>query len=171
MSEQNLEQKLIAAYDKMIGRIHQLLDNAEQQALPSLQKNIDKAKQKAIDLKELTHDEADKLAEYVHRDVNDLATHLSQSGEEFKSWFSFDLQLVEDRVLETFAKVADKTSLQLAQLACQAKRSQEYHTGEITSIGTLACQDCEGLLHFKKTSRIPPCPHCSKTIFVRTKRH
>jgi len=170
MSEQNLEQKLTAAYDKMMERVNHLLDTAEQQAMPSLQKNIDKAKQRAIDLKELTHDEADKLAHYVHRDVSDLATHLSQSGEEFKNWFSFDLQLVEDRVLDTFAKVADKTSLQLAQLASQAKRSQEYHTGEITGIGTLACQSCEGLLHFKKTSRIPPCPKCHKTAFIRTKR-
>jgi hypothetical protein len=170
MSDQNLEQKLTAAYDKMMERVTQLLDTAEHEALPSLQKNIDKAKQQAIDLKELTQDEAEKLADYLHRDLSDLAKHLSQSGEEFASWFSFDLQLIEDRLLEALAKVADKTSLQLAQLASQAKRSQEYHTGEITGIGTLVCQNCTGLLHFKKTSRIPPCPKCHKTIFTRTKR-
>lgn len=170
MSEQNLEQKLIAAYDKMMERVESFLDTAEQQALPALQKNIDKAKQQAIELKEITKEEADKIAKYLRRDLHDAAEHLEASGKEISSWFSFDLKLIEDRVLDVFVKVADKTRIELAQLANQAKRAQEYHTGEITSIGTLACQECETLLHFKKTSRIPPCPKCHKTIFVRTRR-
>jgi ssDNA-binding Zn-finger/Zn-ribbon topoisomerase 1 len=170
MTEQNIEQKLIAAYDKMMERVEHLLDAAEQQALPVLQKNIDKAKQQAIELKEITKEEAEKIGDYLRRDLHDAAEHLESSGKEFSSWFSFDLKLIEDRVLDIFVKVADKTRLELAQLAEQAKRAQEYHTGEITSIGTLACQECETLLHFKKTSRIPPCPKCHKTVFVRTRR-
>jgi len=168
MSEHNLEKKLIAAYDKMMERVEQLIDNAEQKALPTLQKNIDKAKQQAIELKEITQEEADKIARYLRRDIHDAAEHIESSGKEFSSWFSFDLKLVEDRLLEVFVKVADKTRLELAQLAEQAKRAQEYHTGEITSIGSLACQQCETTLHFKKTSRIPPCPKCHKTVFIRT---
>lgn len=170
MTEQNIEQKLIAAYDKMMERVEHLLDAAEQQALPVLQKNIDKAKQQAIELKEITKEEAEKIGDYLRRDLHDAAEHLESSGKEFSSWFSFDLKLIEDRVLDIFVKVADKTRLELAQLAEQAKRAQEYHTAEITSIGTLACQECETLLHFKKTSRIPPCPKCHKTVFVRTRR-
>jgi ssDNA-binding Zn-finger/Zn-ribbon topoisomerase 1 len=170
MTEKNIEQKLIAAYDKMMERVEHLLDAAEQQALPALQKNIDKAKQQAIELKEITKEEAEKIGDYLRRDLHDAAEHLESSGKEFSSWFSFDLKLIEDRVLDIFVKVADKTRFELAQLAEQAKRAQEYHTGEITSIGTLACQECETLLHFKKTSRIPPCPKCHKTVFVRTRR-
>ncbi len=83
---------------------------------------------------------------------------------------SFDLELVEERLLDVFAKVADKTRLELAQLEAQAKRAETYHTGEITSIGTLACHACDTLVHFKKTGRIPPCPKCHKTVFVRTYR-
>lgn len=170
MSEQNIEKKLIAAYDKMMERVESFLDTAEQQALPVLQKNIDKAKQQAIELKEITQEEAEKIGGYLRRDLHDAAEHLESSGKEISSWFSFDLKLIEDRVLDIFVKVADKTRLELAQLAEQAKRAQEYHTGEITSIGTLACRDCETLLHFKKTSRIPPCPKCHKTVFIRTRR-
>ena len=73
-------------------------------------------------------------------------------------------------MLDAFSQVADKTGIQLGQLAEQAKRAQEYHTGELTRLGTLACRECDTLLHFTKTSRIPPCPKCHKTIFVRTKR-
>jgi len=170
MSDTNIEQKLVDAYDKMMERVSHLLDSAEKQALPVLQKNIDKAKHQAIELKELTIEEAEKLGDYLRRDMHDAAENLQESGKDISSWFSFDIKLIEDRVLEMFAKVADKTSSELAQLAAQAKRSQEYHTGEITSIGTLACQDCDTLVHFKKTSRIPPCPKCHKTVFVRTRR-
>ncbi len=170
MSKNNLEQKLIAAYDDMMERIHQLVDNTEQKTLPSLQKNIEKAKQQAVELKELSKDEAEKVASYVRRDIHDLAEHLSESGQELSSWFSFDIQLIEERLLDVFAKVADRTRAELAHLANQAKRAQEYHTGEVASIGTLACQDCGTQLHFKKTSRIPPCPKCHKTVFVRSKK-
>lgn len=170
MKEPNLDHKLIAAYDNMMARVAKLLDTAEQQALPALQKNIENAKNQAIELKEITQDEAEKLAYYVRRDLHDAAEYLEQTGDELSAWLSFDLELVEDRLLEVFAKVADKTRLELAQLAEQAKRSEEYHTGEITSIGTLACKSCGTLVHFKKTGRIPPCPKCHQTVFVRAPR-
>lgn len=170
MTDQNLEQKLTAAYDKMMERVDKLLDAAEQNALPVLQKNIDNAKQQAIELKEITKEEAEKLGQYLRRDIHDAAEHLEHTGEELSTWFSFDLKLIEDRIFDMFSKIADKTRFELAQLAAQAKRSQEYHTGEITSIGTLACQNCDTLIHFKKTSKIPPCPKCHKTVFVRTRR-
>ena len=167
MPEHNFEQKLIEAYDKMMDRVNHLLTQAEQQAIPALVKNIEKAKQQATDLKELTADEAEKVAMYLRRDLQDAGEYLQSSGKEFSTWFSFDMELVEDRMLEVFAKIADKTQVELAQLAAQAKRAQEYHTGEITGIGTLACQSCNTLVHFKKTSRIPPCPKCHHTVFVR----
>lgn len=167
MNEQNLDQKLIAAYDTIMARVAQFFDTAEQHALPVLQKNIEKAKQQAIELKEVTREEADKLTYYIHRDLEDAAEYLEDTGEELSTWLSFDLELVEERLWDVFSKVADKTRLELAQLKAQAKRAQEYHTGEITGIGTLACQSCHSLVHFKKTSRIPPCPKCHHSIFVR----
>jgi hypothetical protein len=171
MKESNLDQKLIAAYDNMMARVATLLDTAEQQAMPALQKNIENAQQQAIELKEITREESEKLAYYVRRDLHDAADYLEQTGEELSTWFSFDLELVEERLWDVFSKVADKTRLELAQLKAQAKRAEEYHTGEITSIGTLACKACDSLVHFKKTGHIPPCPKCHKTIFVRTRRH
>lgn len=171
MNQQNLDQKLIAAYDNMMARVDKLLDTAEQKALPILQKNIEKAKVQSVELKEITKEEAEKLGYYIRRDLDDAAEYLEQTGDELSTWLSFDLELVEQRLWDVFSKVADKTRIELAQLKAQAKRAQEYHTGEITSIGTLACQSCDSLVHFKKTSRIPPCPKCHHTVFVRTPRH
>ena len=170
MNQEELEQKLVVAYDKMMSRIDDLIDTAEEKALPVLQHNLDKAKNQAIDLKEVSKEEAEKLGAYVRRDLHDAAEYLEQSGKDLSTWLHFDLELIEDRLLDAFSKVADRTRLELSQLAAQAKQAQEYHTGEITTIGTLACQDCGCLMHFKKTSRIPPCPKCHKTIFVRSQK-
>ncbi|MCX4188206.1 zinc ribbon-containing protein [Methylophaga sp. OBS4] len=171
MNQENFEKKLIAAYDKMMERVNHLLDDAEEQALPALQRNIDKAKKQAVELKEITSDEAEKVAEYLRRDLHDAAVYLENTGKELSSWLSFDLQLVEQRMLDLFARVTDKTRLELNRLAAQAKRAQEYHTGEITGIGTLICAACGSEIHFKKTSRIPPCPKCHKTVFKRSHKH
>jgi hypothetical protein len=171
MNEPNLDQKLIIAYDNMMAHVAKLLDNAEQKALPTLHKNIDKAKIQSIELKQITKEEAEKLAYYIGRDLEDAAHYLEQTGDDLSTWISFDLELVEQRLWDVFSKVADKSRIEFAQLKAQAKRAQEYHTGEITSIGTLACHHCDSLVHFKKTSRIPPCAKCHHTVFVRTRRH
>jgi len=170
MEQDNLEKKLLAAYDKMMERVHDLLDDAEEQALPALQRNLDQAKKRAVELRELTAEEADKVAGYVKRDLHEAADYLEKTGKELSSWFSFDMQLVEERMLDFFARAADKTRLELNHLASQARQAQEYHTGEIASIGTLICTDCGCEMHFKKTSRIPPCPKCHKTVFKREKK-
>lgn len=169
MNEDNLEKKLTDAYDKMMERLNNFLDDAEQQAVPTLQRNLDKAKQQAIELRELTQEEADIIATYLRRDLHDAADYLESTGKTFSTWLTFDLQLVEERLLDLFATVADKTRLELDQLAQQATKLQQYHTGEVTGIGALYCESCGCELHFKKTSRIPPCPKCHKTTFNRKK--
>jgi len=170
MEQDNFEKKLVDAYDKMMARVHDLLDDAEEQTLPTLQRNIDKARHRAVELRELTAEEADKVAAYVKRDLHEAADYLDKTGKELSSWFSFDLRLVEERMLELFARAADKTRLEWNRLASQARWSQEYHTGEIAAVGTLVCSDCGCEMHFKKTSRIPPCPRCHKTIFKRARK-
>ncbi|EEF80512.1 hypothetical protein LP43_1687 [Methylophaga thiooxydans] len=169
MNQEDFEKKLIAAYDKMMERVNGFLDDAEQQAMPALQRNIDKAKQRAVELRELSAEEAEKVGAYLKRDLHEAADYLEHTGKEFSSWFTFDLHLVEERMFDFFASAADKTRLELNRLASQARKAQQYHTGEIAAIGTLVCVDCGCEMHFKKTSRIPPCPKCHKTSFKRSR--
>ena len=167
MSDNNFEEKFTAAYDKMMERIHHFFDDAEKNAVPTLKQRIELAKLRAIELREITAEEADKIAYYVERDLQDAANYLETTGKEFSTWFNFDLQLVEDRLYELFASVADRTRLELGQLANQAQMAQQYHTGEITGIVSLVCDSCGSEMHFKKTGRIPPCPKCHHTEFKR----
>lgn len=160
-------ERLVTAYETMLERVDELLDKAEKTALPTLRKTIEQAEEKAVELGELTREEAAKISSYVERDMEDAAEYIVETGEELRSWFQFDLELVESRIRDLFAKVADQTSLQLRELADRARQASLYHTGEITGPGTLSCMACGKHLHFHKTGHIPPCPECRATEFQR----
>lgn len=163
-----IDKKLIDAYNTMMKRLHSVLEEAEEKTLPSLEQNIENAKAKAIELGELTREEAEKIATYLKRDIDDAADYLQETGEEFSSWIKFDFDLIEGAITDAFINVADQTKLQLLELEQQAREAIIYHTGEITGVGTLVCEQCGKSLHFKKTGHIPPCPKCHATRFKRS---
>jgi excinuclease ABC subunit A len=63
-------------------------------------------------------------------------------------------------MMDAFTKVADQTSLQLAQWAEVARQMSLYQAGEVTGPGTLVCDRCGAETHFVKAGRIPPCADC-----------
>ncbi len=157
-------EKHLHAYNQMMEQVKTLADHLGYQ---NLKHAIQLAKDKAVDMGELTREEAEKIGDYLVRDLEDAGHYLANTDGDLKDWLRFDLELIEARLLEMFALVADKTKLELMQLAERARRAGEYHTGNITSIGTLQCAGCGELLHFHATSHIPPCPKCHGSIFRR----
>jgi len=158
-------EKLVAAYEKMLERVNKLSDKTT----PALNNAIDHARETAVELGELSREEAEKIGVYLERDMKDAADFLVETGQEFKDWFKFDVELIEARLFDMFASVADKTSLELRQLAESGKRKRLLHTGEITGPGTLLCTACGEELHFRKAGHVPPCPKCRATEFKRAK--
>ncbi|MCG8427654.1 MAG: zinc ribbon-containing protein [Chromatiales bacterium] len=159
--------RMVEAYEDMLERVDEMLDSAEKATLPVMRKTIDAAREKAVELNELTREEAEKIAGYLERDMQDAASYLNQTGEEFRNWFRFDMELIEGRMLDMFASVADRTRVELERFAEQAREASFYHTGEITGPGTLACVECGKELHFHKAGHIPPCPGCKATKYQR----
>ena len=156
-NQDETREKLIRAYDTMVKRVKDVWTEAEEHAFPTLMENLDQAKQKASELGELTREEADKVAEYVKRDLREAAEVLSENGKQLKDWLKFDLEFAEVKLAEMFAKVADTTRIELERLAQRARQVGEWHTGEVTGIGMLRCKECGEVLHFEKTGHIPPC--------------
>ncbi len=162
------EGRLVAAYNRMLEQVRHAGEVAEKEVKPALTHLLETAKDKAVELGELTREDAEKVAAWVRRDIEDAADYLrhSEAGE-LVDWLKFDIRLVEERLLELFTSVADRTRLELIRLRQAAERAGEYHTGEVTGIGTLACKGCGQVLHFHATGHIPPCPQCHGTRFVR----
>lgn len=166
-SENHATDRLVAAYNRMMERVKSAIEEAEEQALPTLEENLRKAQDKAVELGELTREEAEKIAGYIRRDMEDAARYLEESGSELKQWFRIDMELIEDRLLDMMMMVADRTQLELAEFQKEITEGPLYHTGEITGPGMLRCTNCGEELHFHQTGHIPPCPKCHGTTFRR----
>lgn len=163
MSEQHLNEKFIEAYNRMLERTRAGVTEAGK----GLQHALDAAMEKASELGELSREEAEKISEYVKRDLHDAAEFIDESGSELRDWLRFDLEVVENAMLDLFATMVDHTREALTELEMRANALGEWHTGEITGIGTLQCKGCGEKLHFHKTGHIPPCPKCHGTSFRR----
>lgn len=155
------------AYEKMLERAMNNFHAAEEKSAQLLHKLIDEARDKAIELKELSEEDAEKISTYLKRDINDAARYLSETGHELKDWLGFETALLESEVLDLLLKAADDTTLKLIQLKENAQQATRYHTGEITGLGTLVCDQCSEQLHFHRAGKIPPCPKCHATRFHR----
>ena len=152
----------------MMEHVRSALDKAEHDARPKLSHLLENAKDKVVELGDVTEEEAKRVATYLRRDIEDAANYLTgDTAEDLVSWLKFDIELIEERLLELFTSVADPTKVELMLLEEQARRAVQYHTGEITGIGTLHCAVCGTAIHFHSTGHIPPCPKCHATRFTR----
>lgn len=151
-------------YDSLLHKTRELMEETEKEFAPKVQYALDTAKEKLSALEELTVEETEKLADYLKRDLVDAA----EFGGELKDWLQFETALIEDRLLDAFSTMVDHTREELDRIRAEAIRFGEWHTGEITSIGTLQCKQCGELLHFHKSGHIPPCPKCQGTSYKRS---
>ncbi len=150
-------------YEHAAENIHKLKDNS----LPALQNVIEEAREKAVKLDELTEEDAVKLTGWLKRDIQDAVSYLAETGNEIKDWLGYEVDLLENEFFYLLLQTADKTTVELQQLKENAQHP-EYHTGEITSPGTLSCNECGEKLHFYKAGKIPPCPKCHATVYHRS---
>jgi Zn finger protein HypA/HybF involved in hydrogenase expression len=170
MSESSHSSKLIHAYERMMERVKTLLEEfeqAEQETLPNLQRSIERAAEIAVELGELTREEARLVGNYLKRDLQDAGHHLAETGHDLRAWLRFDLELIEERMLDFLRAAADKTRLEMLAFAESVERATHYYQGEITGPGTLQCEQCGELLAFHQTSLIPACPRCAAAAFSR----
>jgi polyhydroxyalkanoate synthesis regulator phasin len=162
--------RLVDAYDRLLNQTKEAIDEA-QEAAPKLRELLDKARDNMVALGELTREEAHRISEYVERDIEDAARYLAETGEDLREWWRFDLELMERRMFDAFAGVADQTRLEWQRWgerwAEQARAATLYQAGEITGPGSLVCDKCGAETHFTRAGRIPPCAECGNTSFRR----
>lgn len=157
--------KLVHGYETMMNKLSEWMEKTDENAGPMFINGIKDAEEFLVELKQWSKEEVDLISRYVKRDLHDAATKMEKENKTFREWLEFDIHQIEDKVLSLFANMADQTRLELHHIE---EMANEWHTGEVTSIGTLTCKHCGKELHFHKAGRIPPCPSCKKTEFKRT---
>jgi hypothetical protein len=162
--------RLVDAYHRMVERATvrmDEIDQAEREAFPYIRESIEHAAARAVELGELTREEAHQIADYVKRDLADAGHYLASTGRDLGAWLRFDISLIEERILEWFGKAADRTRLQMLELELELERASHYTAGEIAGPGTLACDACDTPVHFHRARPIPHCAHCGGARYRR----
>ena len=154
------------AYELLLEKAIEEASKVKQKTGPALHKIIDETSQQLSLLGELTEEEAEKVSEYLKRDLTQAAAYMQETGTDFKKWLAIDTAMIEDYLFNRFKEAADQTTIELMQLK-QAAETATYHSGEITGPGILMCDDCGEQLHFHKAGHIPPCPKCKHSEFHR----
>lgn len=160
--------KLVHGYNTVMEKLSEWAEKADENAGPMLINGLRETEEFLHGLGDWTKEEVDLISRYVKRDLHDTAVRLEKSNTELKEWLQFDFQQVEDKILDVFSNMTDRTRAELSKLSHLAEEAQTWHTGEVTSVGTIQCQSCGKEMHFHKPGRIPPCPKCHKTLFTRT---
>lgn len=164
------EKKGVEAYERMMSRVHQSMAHVREESQEwgnRLEEALDKARNTAVELGELSREEAEKVSGWIARDIKAAASEIRHKGRNVLDWLDIDPEQIENSVWKMLAPVADPTIVEMDRLQMELESMAEYHTGEVCSAGVLVCTQCGELLHFRKTGRIPPCPKCHGTVFRR----
>ncbi len=133
-------------------------------------KTIDEALKKAGDEitagGDFTREQADKIGAYVRRDLSEVGRKLKQSRDTVIT--AAEPHRLAAGVQSGLAKLLTTAADVLSDIADRSEKVLEFHTGEVTSPGTLTCKACNKEMRLKSTVRIPPCPSCHKTSFRKS---
>jgi len=165
----NNNDNLSQGYEKLLKRAEKTLSSVAERTEDTLSQALNKAKEKAVELEELTQEEADNVHKFVTRDLYSAGLHLVEEERNIADWLRLNLVLIEKTVLQRFTALSQAAKLELDHLNKAKQRFDEWHTGEVTTIGTLSCRSCGEQIQFEHTGRIPPCPKCHATVFERVK--
>jgi len=172
MTDASSNIKQVDAYRRMMERVKirlEELEQAEKAAFPQLSASIEHAAQKAVELDELTREEARLIGGYLKRDLEDAGQYLATTGHDLGAWLRFDLELLEDRLLDFFRRGVDRSRLDLLAFEAPPAGAEpvRYRSGEITGPGTLQCEECGEQVVFHAPAAIGSCPGCGGMLFLR----
>lgn len=163
----DLGERLLQAYETLLERTKTTLGESKEKGEAALQKALDTSTKKALELRELSFDEAEKVLAFVARDLHDAGSFVASRERELVDWLRLDGLLVEKQAVSKLSGLVDRARLELKHLSHVASKYTQWNTGEVTGMGTLVCTHCGKALQFNKVGRIPPCPVCNGTAFKR----
>lgn len=152
------------AYDRMLERVRDALE--ELGSAPQLQIALERAKARAVELGELSREEADRIGEYLRRDLQDAGNFVTTSGRGLRDWLAFDIEYLEQWFRDYWMSATDMTRVELANLQ-RGLPPIDYHTGDLAAPGTFICRSCGQTVTLRRTGHLPPCPKCHGTVFGR----
>jgi hypothetical protein len=156
------EQKEVGLYEKIAARTAELMEEGKK----TLDEALAKAREEIAVAGDFSREQAEKMSGFIRRDIALMKEKEGLSTDVLMR--ALDPQRVAAGIQSVLAGIMAKTSDVLGDWAEKTEKHLEFHTGEVTSIGTLTCKGCQAELRMKGTTRIPPCPKCHQTVFRKS---
>jgi len=157
--QEQQDQQEVSFYEKLAERTAELIEEGRK----TLDEALKRAKDELTRAGNFTTDQADRVAEWVRRDVKQGAEKASDAVKK-----AIEPQRLAVGAQSVLARILTGTADALSELAKKTEQALEFKTGEVTSAGTLTCKECGAEMHMKQAARIPPCPKCHKTVFRKS---
>ena len=161
------QQNLKSAYQWMLNFVKTVIHETEDGLSLKMHYLIDTIKDKAYELNEYTREEIDTVADYLQRDISDAVGYLSDEGRELKDWLKFDVELIEERLLDQLKGAINTTNIELEQLSENAEAENLWYQGEVSGPGSFVCQNCGQTISLFHIQELPECPQCKQGMFKR----
>ena len=162
LSEQE-KAKLAQQYDKLASKLKELYLAGKERGHEAMSAALEKAHEQMAAVGEFSAEHGAELKKYMARDLEQTIADAQHLGEEAKE--RLNPGRLGAGALASLATMLEVTGNALQSLGEKTREKLTYHTGEITSAGTLTCQACGQTVHLKETGHVPPCPKCNGTLF------
>ncbi|MDY6890130.1 MAG: metalloendopeptidase [Pseudomonadota bacterium] len=159
------------AYDRVLERLRQRLDEAGEVSWEYLQQQIEEAAELELAAEEMTRDEIELMKAYLRRDLKQLGYYAHETGEGIAAWLHFDLGVLEEKMRQALLELADKTRIEQELLREQLAHDEDHYlAGEVSAPGTFRCLQCGQTQQLEASDKIAPCSHCGAVVFARVSR-
>lgn len=129
-------------YDRLAERAVEKLKELGDTTTVTLQQVLEAAGARAVDMGEVTREEAEQLSHSIRHDLHDAARHMLEQERDFTDWLRLDALLIEKRLLQRVAQLVDVARQEARHAGKEPRHPLDWHSGEITGIGSLECRDC-----------------------------
>jgi isocitrate dehydrogenase len=164
-SEKEVQGHHEALYDRFVERARELFDASQEKSKEAMEKAIEKAHQQLSEAGEFSAVQGEAFKKFMRRDMEEIARYMALLKQEALE--HLHPARLGAGALSSMAQLLKAAGLALQSLSQKTEDALHYHTGEITSAGTLTCTGCNQKVHLKHSSRVPPCPSCYATKFLK----
>ncbi len=153
----------VELYEKMSKTLRENLERAGSFTEEVFEAALRESREWAQKLRENYSSDVGRVSDFIRRDWHEA---IRISREQARK--SLDLDRLQLGLLALLARLAQSAGSQLESFASRLNERLTYKTGEIAGAGTLECSGCGRQLPIEKPTRIPPCPKCRGTDFLRS---
>ena len=170
--KQNEEQQDIGSqeenaklYDKLAERTQELFRAGKDKSAEAIEAAVEKARKQLTEAGIFSSERGKAFKEYLLKDLARLREFSRELGEEAKT--RFEPVRLGSGALASLSSLLHSASETLQDWAKKTDQALSCKTGEVTSAGSLTCENCGKTMHLKKSGHIPPCPNCTGTHFKK----